>query len=132
MYIHWVQHPDYSVEQRGEIDLSEALDAFTSLDWDGDLKAQAAKMEAGEDFCPFGLGFDDDEGNILHLYAVAHDSFEAIHHQKVRKKLLGFIPVRYTSMEREEYLSAHDVMQLIVRFFQSDRTQPSRKERHIV
>jgi hypothetical protein len=118
------------VEQRGEIDLPKALDAFRSFDWDGDLMAQAAKMEAGEDFCPFGLGFDDAEGNILHVYAVAQDSFEIIHHRRIRRKLLGFIPLRYTAMERKEDLSPDDAMRSIERFFQNDRTQPSRKEQH--
>lgn len=85
----WIQASDYSSTELGAVSLEEASHAVLSFPWAQRLHEFTERVLRKEDACPPGVGFNSEEKNVFHVYAVALDEWQVYLDLSRPGKILG-------------------------------------------
>jgi len=77
--------------------------------------------DAGSDWCQWGLGLGFGDSNVsVHIYRLdaEKDTFSVRVERTVKKKLLGFIPIKTTEEDTQDDVPGGSVNELIEKYFE--------------
>ena len=116
----WLQKADYSAEDLTFADCAEAQAYWNALDKAALDEQERELVDAGADWCPWGLGIGFEDADIsVHIYREdpEKDTFSVMVKRTVKKKLLGFVPVKTTKEQTQEDVPAGAINGLLEKYF---------------
>ncbi len=117
---YWIQRADFSTTDFPPVDVAGALRALDAHHWPNEWKLQAELENAGEEYCPPGIGFVDPDGPFLHVCPSAGGRYLVHFHAKTAFSLLR---PSATTVHTGENLSRADVGELIKHFFHGEHAR---------
>jgi hypothetical protein len=115
---YWIQRADFSATDYDPVEIGEAVRAFESHNWPRELAFFSDLERAGTECCPPGIGFVDQNGQILHICPRVDGSTMVHYHFTVSRKLLGLIPISESRVETKIGVYQSDVPDLIRSLFE--------------
>lgn len=121
---YWIQKHDYSVIEREDISLFEAIAAYEAYDWQAEL-AQLQKGVEGKD-CPPGIGFNngksltDKNGLLLHICPSDENyAFFNFHYSK-QAKVLGIFASSGQEIHYVKQVARSKISELVRNFYETN------------
>jgi hypothetical protein len=116
----WIQTSDYSSTELGTVSFEQAAHAILSFPWAERLREFTERVLRKEDACPPGVGFNSEEEDCFHVYAVAHDEWQLYVSLSRPRKILGLFrqPSKLLYMEVKTLEHAVELLRL---FFDRER-----------
>lgn len=113
----WTQTADFKQTDHGEITCEQALTMMQAFDWDGEAERFNQLIDEQKQACPPGIGINDSDGSILHIYLGPEGTF-TLHVGLIRViRLLWILPFRYTRRFETNGHNQQDAIHAIEDFF---------------
>lgn len=95
-FTYWIQHADFTTTDGQPVTVEEAVQAFSSHDWDAELSnAKGLQASGTGEVCPPGIGFHPiEEGSelLLHIRPSSWDKADIDYQfSEQRKRLFGLV-----------------------------------------
>ena len=116
----WLQKPDFSADELTFADSAAAQKYWDSLDKEVLDEEERELADAGSEWCPWGLGLGFGDANVsvhIHRLDAEKDTFSVSVTQTVKKKLLGFIPIKTTEEETLDDVPGGSINELLEKYF---------------
>lgn len=117
---YWIQRADFSTTDFPPVDVAGALRALDVHPWPNEWQLQAQLENAGEEYCPPGIGFVDPDGPFLHVCPSAGGRYLVHFHAETA---FSFLRPSATTVHTGEDLRRADVVVLIQHFFHGQHAQ---------
>jgi hypothetical protein len=110
----WTQSSDYSSTELGAVSCEQATHAVLSFPWAERLHEFAERVLRKEDACAPGVGFNSEENDVLHVYAVAMDEWQVHLSLSRPRKVLGLfrMPAKALDTEIKKLETAVELLRL--------------------
>ena len=118
----WIQASDYSATELGAVSFEQAAHAILSFAWAERLHEHAERVLRKEDACPPGVGFNSEEKNTFHVYAVALDEWQVYVSFFRPGNVLGLFRKPSSTLHIEEK-ALNQAMELLRLFFDRENEQ---------
>lgn len=120
----WFQRADYSSVDLSFENKQEAIDYWNNLDIAAEDQLQGKLAEAGNDFCPWGLGIGFNTDFSCHIYRedIEKDIFSVSIESSRIKKFMGIFTTNVDKEKTHEKVSAGDVPGFLGRYFDKDES----------
>ena len=113
----WIQSADFGMKNLAEMDLANALRAFTDHDWNSERQLEANLLSRKQESSPAGFGLDHPNGHKLWIGPLSLETCWVMFTKRSNRKLLGFIPLPNHDLESES-VPREMIDELIVEFYQ--------------
>ncbi len=113
----WIQRHNFEAIEKDNVSLEEAITTFQTHDWNKELN----EFDASQDEkCDPGLGLVPQDG-ILHICPNKQNKNKVFYHYRIKKRLLGFIPVSSDETHEIPLVSNNKATKLIEYHFSNEQ-----------
>jgi hypothetical protein len=116
MFSLWIQRADFESRTWAVVSSTDVLAALREHDWASELEHRDELVGRGADWCPPGLGVEDEEGRLLHLCPLDVEHADAHYHRQVWRQLLGLVPMSRNVASTLERLQWRELPPLVERY----------------